>query len=63
MKCSLDIAKASKLRGVINESDYCYKYDYDRYFELCTIMDRMEDTSELINDFELPEKENQFKIT
>ena len=63
MKCSLDTTKASKLRGVINKNDYCYMYDYDRYFELCTIMDRMEDTVELINNFELPEKEDQFNAT
>ena len=63
MKCSLDITKANKLRGVIIKDDYCYMFDYDRYFELCTIMDRMEDTVELINGFELPEKENQFNAT
>lgn len=63
MKCNLDIGKANKLRGAINKNDYCYMYDYDRYFELCTIMDRMEDTVELINNFELPEKATQFNAT
>ena len=60
MKCVLDISKARQLRGEINNQDYSYLFDEERYYELCTIMDRFEDTVVLINDFELPMRKDMF---
>ena len=63
MKCNLALDKAEKLREIINKNHYCYMYDLERYYEICTIMDRLEDTVRLLNSFELPEKKDQFNAT
>ena len=53
LKLNLDTHKASKLRNVINSDNYAYKYDIDNYYKICTIMDRLEDTVEILNNFTL----------
>ncbi len=63
MRCKLDTIKAMELRGVINDCSYAFKYDLDKYYELCTIMDRYEDTVEYLNSVELPCQQNQFNAT
>lgn len=63
MKCNLDLAKAQNLRSLINKDHYCYMYDLENYYEICTIMDRLEDTVYLLSSFELPEKKDQFNAT
>ncbi len=60
MKCVLDVTKARKLRGEINNQDYSYLFKEELYYELCAIMDRFEDTVVLINDFELPIRKDMF---
>ena len=63
MKCILDESKAKRLRDVVNKDHYCYMYDIERYYEICTIMDRLEDTVDLLNGFELPANKDQFNAT
>ncbi len=63
MKIELDEIKAWELRGQINRDSYCYMYELERYYELCTIMDRLEDTVVLLNSFELPSTPTQFNAT
>lgn len=50
---NLDLQKARLLRGVINSDKYAYMYDIDDYYKICTIMDRLEDTVDVLNNFTL----------
>lgn len=63
MKCNLNIEYAHRLRGVINENKYVFMYNPNTYCELCTILDRFEDTVEFLNNFELPASDEQYYAT
>lgn len=52
-KLKLDINQAHKLRAVITANPYAFMYEVDRYYSLCTIMDRMEDTVDVLNKLDL----------
>lgn len=60
MICNLDIEKARKLRGIINENKYYYKYDLDMYAELCTVMDRLEDSVAFLSSYNLPISNSEY---
>ena len=53
IKYELDITKAKNLRTKINECPYVFKYDFNKYIKICTILDRLEDTVNFLNEFEL----------
>lgn len=63
MKCNLDTNKAYKLRRILNDCEYLLKSDLETYCELCTIMDRYEDTIEYLNQLDLPNTPNQCNAT
>lgn len=52
-KLELDITLAHKLREIITADSYAFMYDLDRYYSLCTIMDRLEDTVDVLNRLDL----------
>ena len=60
MICMLDIEKARNLRGIINENKYYYKYDLDMYAELCTVMDRFEDSVAFLSSYNLPMSNSEY---
>ncbi|MBQ9481723.1 MAG: hypothetical protein IJU84_06140 [Clostridia bacterium] len=58
MKYELDITKAKKLRAIINECPYAFKYNFNQYVKICTVLDRLEDTVFFLNDLELAKQGN-----
>lgn len=52
-KIQLDKQKACRLREIINADHYAYMYDINEYYKICTIMDRLEDVVEVLNNLEL----------
>lgn len=60
MICQLDIEKARNLRGIIERNKYAYKYNIYTYAEVCTAMDRLEDTVGFLSSYDLPISNSEY---